>query len=294
MNTKRRILLQLDTDPHPSVFDSVVACDAGAELLLRHGNVEPAAVRDLVYGLMFTRGGEDLRGSAIFVGGTDVAAADAVLTQVLETFFGPVRVSVMADPSGASTTAAAAVVLASRHIELAEARVAVLGATGPVGRRVARLLVHSGAQTYVASRSLQRAAEVAQALGDGQTPDNASPCETSSPHQLDELLKEVDAVIAAGTPGICLLHQSQWQSTQLKLVIDLNAVPPLGIEGIRADDRAVRYGETVAYGALGVGKTKMKIHKAAIERLFQSNDRVYDVDALFELARTMAADDATV
>src|SRR5437773_1289951 len=53
---KPTILIQLDTDPQPSVFDAVVALDAGAEHLLRHGGVTPAAVRDLVHGALFTRG----------------------------------------------------------------------------------------------------------------------------------------------------------------------------------------------------------------------------------------------
>ena len=287
MSEKRRILLQLDTDAHPSVFDAVVATDAGAEVLLRHGNVEAADVRDLVYGLMFTRGGEDLARSAVFVGGGDVAAADIVFDQVRDAFFGPVRVSVMADPSGANTTAAAAVHLAQQHIDLATSSVAVLAATGPVGRRVARLLLRCGARTFVTSRSLERATALVDQLPTESASGKAEPVETASPDQLRNLIAGVDAVVAAGTTGVCLLPKSVWQTASLKLMVDLNAVPPLGIEGIQADDRAARYGDTIAYGALGVGRLKMKIHKAAIRRLFERNDQVFDVDALFELAATL-------
>ena len=106
---KPKILIQLDSDPHPSVFDSVVAADCHVEQLLRHGAVQLDQVRDLVYGAMFTRGPDELHNTAVFVGGSDVAAGEAILKQVVQCFFGPMRVSVLMDSNGANTTAAAAV-----------------------------------------------------------------------------------------------------------------------------------------------------------------------------------------
>ena len=107
---KPHILIQLDADPHPSVFDSVVAVDAGVDHLLQYANVQPEAVRDLVYGAMFTRGPEDLKHTAIFIGGSDVSAGEALLKAVTKTFFAPLRVSVLMDANGCNTTAAAAVI----------------------------------------------------------------------------------------------------------------------------------------------------------------------------------------
>src|SRR3954452_9933531 len=125
-----KILLCLDTDPQPSVFDAVVAIDAGADHLLRHGDIKPDAVRDLVYGAMFTRGPADLKNTAVFIGGSDVAAGEKLLAKARECFFGTMRVSSMLDSNGANTTAAAAVLSARKHAPLAEATVTVLGATG--------------------------------------------------------------------------------------------------------------------------------------------------------------------
>ena len=71
VDAKPSILIQLDTDPQPSVFDGVVAVDSGVDHLFRHGGIRPEAVRDLVYGALFTRGGVDLRRSAIFIGGLE-------------------------------------------------------------------------------------------------------------------------------------------------------------------------------------------------------------------------------
>ena len=137
----KRVLIQLDCDPQPSSFDAIVAVDAGVDVLLRYGGVTADTVEPLVHGAMFTRGGADLAGTAIFVGGSDVAAAEAVADRVRRTFFGPVRVGVLVDPNGANTTASAAVVAAARHLSFATApRCLVLGGSGPVGQRVARLL----------------------------------------------------------------------------------------------------------------------------------------------------------
>src|SRR5688572_30077565 len=136
----KKILVCLDADPQPSVFDGVVAVDSGVDFLFRHGGVTPGQVRDLVYGAMFTRGPQELKNTAVFIGGSDVTAAEALLKAATEAFFGPMRVSVMLDANGANTTAAAAVLAARRHVPLRGALATVLAATGPVGRRVVRLL----------------------------------------------------------------------------------------------------------------------------------------------------------
>src|SRR5450756_257365 len=91
----KKVLLQLDNDRTASVFDAVTAYDAGADVLLQYGGVEASEVRALVYGAMFTRAPSDLKNSAIFVGGTDVATGEVMLKEVCGSFFGPVRVSVM-------------------------------------------------------------------------------------------------------------------------------------------------------------------------------------------------------
>src|SRR5262245_2817705 len=159
-DTKRKILIQLDSDPHPSVFDRVVAVDAGADLVFSYGSVKPEQVRDLVHGAIFTRGPQDLKSTALFVGGSDVAAGEKLLAKALEAMIPAygLRVSVLLDANGANTTAAAAVRVAARHLDLKGARALVLGGTGPVGQRVALLLARQGAEVRLAYRQLPHAA----------------------------------------------------------------------------------------------------------------------------------------
>jgi len=282
----QKILLQLDPDSQPSVFDSVVAVDAGVDQLFRHGAVEPSQVRDLVYGCIFTRGGEELTNTAIFVGGTQVAPAEELFAQVKKTFFGPMRVSVMFDANGCNTTAAAAVIAASRHCDLQGATALVLGGTGPVGQRVARLLASAGASVRVGSRQLEKSQAVCDSLRKHQPNGQFTPVVAKSGGEIDTALRDVSIVIAAGAPGVPLLSADQRRNqATLRVVIDLNAVPPLGLEGIDVTDKAKERDGVFCYGALGVGGTKMKIHRAALKKLFTENKLVLDAEEIFALGQ---------
>jgi hypothetical protein len=266
----------------------VVAVDAGADHLLRHGGVTAEGVRDLVYGAMFTRGGDELKQTAIFIGGSDVSAAERVFQAVRETFFGPVRNSVMLDPNGANTTAAAAVLASTRHVSLRDAVATVLGGTGPVGRRVARLLAVEGAHIRLASRRRERAEEVCASIRERVASARITPHATSDRSSVVAALEGAALVVSAGAPGIELLPEEVLASAQsLRVAIDLNAVPPAGIGGIAGGDKGVARGNCVCYGAVGVGGTKMKIHKAAIGRLFEANDLVLDAEEIYEIARAL-------
>lgn len=279
-----KILLVLDTDPQPSVFDAVVAVDAGVDHLLRHGGIEPADVRDLVYGAMFTRGPADLKNTAVFIGGSDVAAGEKLLAKARECFFGPMRVSLMLDSNGSNTTAAAAVLCARSHVSLAGAVCTVLAGTGSVGRRVVRLLAGEGAQVRVASRQLKRAQEVCDEVRERSSTAKLEAWETRDDDAVIAAVEGAAIVVAAGAPGIELMNaESRIAAKSLKLAIDLNAVPPTGIHGIDPQDKGVDKDGVVCYGAIGVGGTKMKLHKAAVRRLFESNDAILDAEEIYPL-----------
>ena len=288
MAEKPKILIQLDSDAQPSVFDRVVAVDSGVDSLFSYGSVVPNQVTDLVHGAIFTRGIKHLHRTAIFVGGRDVGIAEQILQQVQSSFFGPMRVSVMLDANGANTTAAAAVLAAADHLPLNGATALVLAATGPVGHRVARLLAREGSAVRLASRKQQRAADVAEQIGAVYPNAQLEPLQVSTTEELSAAMDGVDMVAAAGAAGVELLPESHWKEcSRLKVAIDLNAVPPVGIAGIEPTDRAVEKHRVVGYGAIGVGGTKMKIHKAAIARLFESNDQVLNAEEIFDLGKEL-------
>lgn len=282
---QQNILIQFDTDSHASVFDRVVAVDAGVDHLFSYDSVNTDNVTGLVHGAMFTRGPATLKHTAIFVGGSDVAAGEALLAKIRKTYFGPISVSVMMDSNGCNTTAAAAVVAAGQHLDLNDCNAVVLGATGPVGLRAAQLLASEGARVTAVSRSQQRAESACDAIRSRCDAGTLTAAGADSSEQVMELCKGKELIIAAGAAGVCFLPEGSLTTLDgLKAAIDLNAVPPAGIADIAAQAKAVEQDGIICYGALGVGGTKMKVHKAAIQGLFESNDRVFDTKQVYELA----------
>ncbi len=294
--TKRRILIQLDTDAQASVFDAVVAIDAGAERLLQYANVKPEQVRDLVHGAMYTRGPQDLKNTAFFIGGSNVVHGEQVYRNAIDAMFDPFRVSVMIDCNGSNSTAAAAVISASRHLDLEGSTALVLAATGPVGQRVAKILANEKCTVYLSSRSLDRSQEcVDQLLGQGIPAHRLIAISSADQLWTDKAIRESQVVFGCGAAGVRLMTAEQLeQATELRVAIDLNAVPPLGIEGIGLTDKGVQRGDRVDYGALGVGGLKMKIHKASVASLFESNSRAIDCQEMMIIGRDILAREKTV
>ncbi|HEX4070292.1 MAG TPA: NADP-dependent methylenetetrahydromethanopterin/methylenetetrahydrofolate dehydrogenase [Planctomycetaceae bacterium] len=286
----RRILIHFDTDPLPSVFDRVVAIDAGVEELFSYGGITVENVEGLVHGAIFTRGPADLKHTAIFVGGSHVEEGQRLFDKVCGVFFGPMRVSVMMDSNGSNTTAAAAVLAAKKHVDLARRPALVLGGTGPVGQRVAQLLAREGARVRVASRILDRANSVAAAIRTAVPEAEITGASTGTPSDMEQACQGAEIVIAAGAAHAQLLSAAQREAmTGLKVAIDLNAVPPTGLAGIEVMDKGIERHGAICYGAIGVGGTKMKIHKACLARLFESNDQALDTERIYQIGVSLAA-----
>ena len=284
----RKLLLQLDSSPHPSVFDRVVALDAGADEVMSYGGVTPDNVRDLVHGAIFTRGPKDLHNTAIFIGGTDMGAGERILAVVRKAFFGPLRVSVMLDSNGSNTTAVAAVVKLQQAAGQVEGGRAVITAgTGPVGTRAAGLLAKAGVEVVLTSRTPQHGAlieQIQQRFGG-----SVREVGMSDAAQASAVLEGATLLLNTGPAGVCLVPRAAWAGrTGLRVAADLNAVPPAGIEGVEVGDNGVDRDGVTAFGALGVGGLKMKIHKACIVRLFERNDAVLDAETIAEIAQEIA------
>lgn len=286
--SKPRVLIQLDSDRHPSSFDALVAIDAGVEQLLPYGQVQPEEVAGLVHGAIFTRSPQDLSSTALFIGGSDVARGEAILAAVQQAFVGPLRVSVLLDANGANTTAAAAVLAATRHADLAGATAVVLAGTGPVGQRVARLLARQGAAVRLVSRSQERAEQACQRIRQVVPQARLEPAACSDPNAAAAVLTGAQVLVAAGAAGVPLASEAAWGAVPtLRVAIDLNAVPPAGLGGIEPTDKGRQRGRVICYGAIGVGGTKMKIHRAAIQRLFTANHLVLDAEEVLAIGREL-------
>ena len=285
----RKLLLHLDTDRHPSAFDRIVAYDAGADDVLSYGGVAEADVRGLVHGAVFTRGPKDLQSTALFIGGSSLAAAELVLHEAKQAFFGPFRVSTMFDPNGSNTTAAAAVVKLVKAAggDVRGRRALVLAGTGPVGARAAGLLARRGAHVIITSRERARAAAAASAIA-ARFSGQVEATEVHGSADVRGAVEAAELLLAAGPPGVTLVPRAAWQGRSgLRAVADVNAVPPAGIDGVEVADNGTPREGVAAFGALGIGGLKMKAHKAAIARLFERNDLVLDAEEIYDIAAAL-------
>ena len=284
----KKLLFLLDTDPYPSVFDTVVAYDGGADRVAGYAGVTPDNVGPLVDGTIFTRGGKDKQNTAIFVGGGDMTKGEALFAAVQKKFFGPFRVSAMLDSNGSNTTAAAGVALLQKAGKLKGKKAVVLAATGPVGMRAAAFFGQEGADVTITSRQQARADNAAKAIKSRFGVD-VTPVEAVDDAARAKAVKDAQIVFAAGAIGVQLLKAADWQNNaEIEMLADVNAQPPLGIEGVEATDKAKDRSGKIAFGALGVGGLKLKLHRGCIGKLFDSSDGVLDAEEIYALAKEMA------
>jgi hypothetical protein len=284
----KKLLFLFDTDPFVSVFDTVVAYDGGADRVTGYANVTPDTVGPLVDGTIFTRGGKDKQNTAIFVGGGDMTKGEALFEAVKKKFFGPFRVSAMLDSNGSNTTAAAGVALLEKAGKLKGKKAVVLAGTGPVGMRAAAFFGQEGADVAITSRQQARANNAAKAI-EQRFGVKVTPVEAIDDAARAKAVKDADVVFAAGAIGVQLLKAADWQNNaKIKMLADVNAQPPLGIEGVEATDKAKERSGKIVFGALGIGGLKLKLHRGCIGKLFENSEGVLDAEEIYALAKEMA------
>jgi methylenetetrahydrofolate/methylenetetrahydromethanopterin dehydrogenase (NADP+) len=283
----KKLLYQFDTDTHPSVFDNVVGYDGGADHITAYGGVTADNVGGLVEGTIFTRAPKDKKNTAIFVGGGNMAAGEALLSAIQEKFFGKFRVSVMFDCNGSNTTASAAVAWLAHGRKLEGKRAVVLAGSGPVGQRAALLLAGEGAAVAITGRKIASLQAVRDSL-QARFGVEIEPIEASNDEDRARAIAGAHIVLATGAAGITLLKANHWHNNPtLELLADANASPPAGIEGIGLSDRGISSHGKTLFGALGFGALKLAVHRACIARLFEQNDLLLDAPEIYNIAKTM-------
>ena len=284
----KKLLFQLDTSSHPAVFDTVVAYDGGADHVIGHGNCTPDNVTPLVEGAIFTRAPKEKKYTALFVGGSDMAAGEKLLKAVQKVFFADFRVSVMLDSNGSNTTAAAGVAKLLSSGTVSGKKAVILAGTGPVGRRAAVMLASEGAQVSLTSRNMSRAELACKDIKERFKID-IRPIAADDNDARGKAIEGAQIVFATGAAGVLLLNKHHWENNpSVEMLADANATPPLGIEGTDMMDKGKDRGGKIIWGAIGFGTLKLALHRACIAKLFESNDQVFDAEEIFALAKTMA------
>jgi len=298
---KRSILHMLDPMPNNSPFDINMAMDAGFDVLMPYSNVKLDSINRLTQDVIFSRSPAGVKRTGIFIGGRDLGLAMDMLDASQQAMVPPFEVSVFADPSGAFTTAAALVACVEQELkvrhdkELKECNALVFGGTGPVGIATGIIASLAGADTALVDHlSIDAASDVAKAYNRRFGCTLRGACASSEADKV-KLVSEVDIIFCAAKAGVLVLSSAVLkEAKQLKVAGDVNAVPPLGIEGIKRNDsgapliHAINAQGAVGVGALAVGNVKYQLQNELLKLMLKTDKSLYlDFREAFNKARDL-------
>lgn len=283
-----------------SPFDVNMAYEANFDGVIPYSEVTLEDIHALTQDTIFSRGKTGVKHTCIFIGGREFGLAMEMLNRCQVAMVPPFEVSVFADPSGAITTAAAAiacietVLKKQKDTDLDGKKLYIFGGTGPVGVCAGILADHCGAQVYLASH---RGADVGKKVAEeynGRFDVGMDGASSGSHEDIEAILDEAHIVIGAAKAGIRIMDQAQLEKAkQLLVAADINAVPPLGIEGVETQDfgKVLEFtpSKALGIGALAIGDVKYKVHKEMFEMMIKSDKALYlDHEEAFTVARNIA------
>ncbi len=291
----RKLFIFLDTDKHASPFDIITTLDIFPDSrILKYENVTPEDAEKIVYDAMFPRGSEGAKHTKIFINGHDSELVDDVLERARKCMFPPFELAVIVDPRGAYTTASAAVAktvalyLAKGFGSLEKKRVTVLAGTGQVGQTVARLYASEEAEVLLTSRSLQKAVSVATKVSEDFESERVRGVEAQTPEDVGKAIEDSDIVLSAGAAGteLLTLQTLKEYGKKCRVVADINAIPPLGVQGLDSNDdgREIITG-IFGVGALAIGKLKNKTEGALIRMAAEAPKGIFSYKEAYDIAK---------
>ncbi|MFI3199309.1 MAG: methylenetetrahydromethanopterin dehydrogenase [Methylococcaceae bacterium] len=298
---KRSILHMLDPMPNNSPFDINMAMDAGFDVLMPYSNVKLDSVYRLTQDAIFSRGPAGVKRTGIFIGGRDLGLAMDMLDTCQQAMVPPFEVSVFADPSGAFTTAAALVACVEKELkakhgkELKDCTALVFGGTGPVGIATGIIASLAGAETALVDHLSQDTAEdIAKAYNRRFGCTLKGACASSDADKI-KLVANIDLIFCVAKAGVQVLSAAVLkEAKQLKVAGDVNAVPPLGIEGVKRNDlgapllHAINAQGAVGVGALAVGNVKYNLQHEMLKLMLDTDKPLYlDFREAFNKARNL-------
>jgi methylene-tetrahydromethanopterin dehydrogenase len=293
------LLFYLDTEVKASPFDICMAYDVGYDAVIPYENVTPEDANIIVQDALLSRGPKGVKHTAFLIGGKNAERAEDVFKAVKDAMFPPFKTSIVVDPAGAYTTAAAMVakaesaLLASKLGELKDKTCAILG-TGAVGQIAAVLLAKLGCNVMIVSLNPKRvdgkehAENVARLLAKDhgvQVQGIFAP----TPASKIEVLKKADVVMCAGIRGVRLIDKEMLNEVKhIKVILDINAVPPFGVEGIELkDDMKEMMPGIFTIGALTVGNLKHKLEKDILREARNNGKELYNYTIALPMARKL-------
>lgn len=293
----KAILHMLSTLKHMSPFDVNMAVDAGYDVTIPYTDVTIEEVPALVQDAMFSRAPSAALRTGIFFAGRDAVLALDMLDVAKKTLLKPFEISLFADPYGSFTTAGAMVacvekLLREKHKrELKGARIVIYGATGVVGYSAAVIAALEGADvTMVGYSGLSRVQKLADEI-EQRFGVKVKAADGSTAEQVRALLVESEIALCAARAGVQVISKEDIAAAKnLLIAADVNAVPPLGVEGCGLHDNGVVISPNGALGigALAIGNIKYGAQSGLFQQMTTSEKPLcLDFRHAFALARSL-------
>ena len=271
------------TTDNLSPFDVNMALDAGWNAVIPYTNLDTEDITPLVQDAIFSRGPSGVKRTGIFIGGRDMHKALEMLSIARKAMMPPFEVSVMADPSGAFTTAAGLIAAVSGQLMKSDSqwnssKVLVVGGTGPVGMAASILAANLGAEVTIMSRTQDKAERVAKVCATLSTGDGT--LSGASYDNKSSILSGIHVVLATAAAGVEVMNADDLKSaSSLKVAADVNAVPPSGIVGLDVMSAGTILPDSsssaVGVGALAIGNIKYQAQHRLLKRMYDSDVSVY-------------------
>ena len=297
------LLFYIDTDVKASPFDICMAYDVGYDAVIPYENVNPEDARNITQDALLSRGPKGVKHTAFMIGGKNAERSEEVFQAVKDSMFPPFKTSIIIDPAGAYTTAAAMVAKAENALvanklgELKDKTCAIMG-TGAVGQIAAVLLAKIGCKVMIASLNPKRAdgKEHAESIGKLLAKDHGVQVQgifAPTPASKIEIIQKADVIMCAGVKGVRIIDKEMLKDIKhMKLLLDINAVPPFGVEGIELkDDMKEMLPGIFVIGALSVGDLKHKVEKEMLRDARSNGKEVYNFNVALPMARKMLEKD---
>ena len=291
----KNLVIFLSTDKHPSPFDAQVIHDAGADHVISYGNVTPEEAKSLTLDAMFPRGPKGVQHTTLFIGGGDIKKAEGITKVAKKSMFPPFEMAIVSDPRGAYTTSSALVAKTEDALkknygmQLKGSNVTILAGAGLVGSLAATLLAMEEANVTIADIAVDYAKQRAKEINE-KVAGNRVKVHIEYPEEgAYSACKDAHIIMSTGPPGFQLLKKDVLTKlSNCKVVADVNAVSPPGIEGLKPtwDCKEVVPG-VIGIGALTTGSLKLRVELSLIKKAIEAPSGYFGYKEAFEIAREL-------
>ncbi|PPR42846.1 MAG: NAD(P)-dependent methylenetetrahydromethanopterin dehydrogenase [Alphaproteobacteria bacterium MarineAlpha6_Bin2] len=300
MNTEKPYILHaLSPTKFVSPFDVNMAYDSGFDKVSTYTNVEMDDINDLVQDIVFSRHPNDCKKTGLFIAGEDDEKAIEMMEKAKKAMVPPFEISIFADPAGSFTTAAAMIGCVKKLLkgkfktDLKDKVLQIVGAKGIVGGACAVIAAQEGAKVGMVIHREGAIEPIEKRIKNYKEKYkvNLNAIMGISDDEKTKMSENADIILCAAKAGKEALLKKHFSSAKnLKIVSDVNAVPPPGVEGLEVNFNgdAIRGTKIYGIGALAVGQIKAQVQHKLLKLMCESGKPVFlDFREAFKIAEQL-------